>query len=150
MGAEVRKVASDADVGSDVPGAVLTCGVPCGALVACAALLIACGGSEPATQVLTLRVVTAPGLIEFDQQHLTARAGRIAFVLVNEKRKGHNIRVQTGDVCCFRPGSRDVGGTQTITTGRTRAVLDLKPGIYTYLCSARGHWRTQHGRLVVR
>lgn len=127
-----------------------TSGRLCRALVACGALLVACGGSEPATRVLTLRVVTAPGLIEFDKQHLSARTGRIAFVLINEKRKGHNIRIQTGDVCCFRPGSKDIGGTQTISTGRARAALDLKPGVYTYLCAAGGHWRTLHGRLVVR
>jgi hypothetical protein len=33
---------------------------------------------------------------------------------------------------------------------RTRAVLDLKPGTYTYLCSIDGYWRTAHGTLVVR
>jgi hypothetical protein len=65
----------------------------CGALVGRGALLVARDGSAPATQVLTLRVVTAPGLIEFDTQ---------------------------------------------------------KPGVYPYRCSAGGHWRTQHGTLVVR
>lgn len=100
--------------------------------------------------MLTLRVVTAPGLIEFDKKRLTARAGRITFELINEKRKGHNIRIQTGGKCCFRPGSKDVGGTRTIGTGRTRAVVDLEPGVYTYLCSAGGHWHTQYGTLVVR
>ena len=98
----------------------MSCGM-CGVLAACGALLVAC-----------------------------ARTGRIALVLVNDKRKGHNIRVHTGDVCCFRPGSRDIGGTRTIGKGRAQAVLDLKPGVYTYLCSAGGHWRTQHGTLVVR
>jgi hypothetical protein len=122
----------------------------CGALLACGALLVGCGGAERAPQELTLRVLTAPGVIEFDKRQLSARAGRVAFVLVNEKRKGHNIRIHTGAVCCFGPGSRDIGGTRTIGTGRTRAVLDLEPGVYTYLCSAGGHWRTQHGRLVVR
>ena len=77
-------------------------------------------------------------------------AGRIAFELTNDRRKGHNIRIHTGDTCCFRPGSEDIGGTRTIGTGRTRVVLDLKPGTYTYLCSTGGYWRTQHGTLVVR
>jgi plastocyanin len=127
-------------------------------LLLCAALVAGCGGSdagdgnapEPVSQVLRLSVVTAPGVIEFDKERLTARAGRIAFVLTNGKRKGHNIRIHTGDVCCFGPGSKDIGGTRTIGTGHTRAVLDLEPGTYTYLCSAGGHWRTQHGTLVVR
>jgi len=111
-------------------------------------LLAACGDDDP--QVLTLRVVTQPGLIEFDKKRLNARAGPIRFVLVNEKRKGHNIRIQTGGECCFRPGQKDLGGTQTIETGRTSAVVDLEPGVYTYLCSAGGHWHTQYGTLVVR
>jgi plastocyanin len=119
--------------------------------VVCTALMPACGDSDEAvSQVLRLSVETAPGVIEFDRKRLSAKAGRIAFELINDKRKGHNIRIHTGDKCCFGPGSKDVGGTRTIGTGRTRAVLDLMPGTYTYLCSAGGHWRTQHGTLLVR
>jgi hypothetical protein len=121
-----------------------------GALAVCVALPAGCGDSDPSPQVLRLSVETAPGVIEFDEKRLSARAGRIAFELINEKRRGHNIRIHTGDECCFQPGSKDIGGTRTIGTGRTRAVLDLEPGTYTYLCSAGGHWRTQHGTLVVR
>ena len=130
-------------------------------LAACAALA-ACGGSdeestakdggraEPVMQVLRLSVETAPGVVRYDKERLSAKAGRITFELTNPKRKGHNVRIHTGDTCCFRPGSEDIGGTRTIGTGRTRAVLDLKPGTYTYLCSTGGYWRTQHGTLVVR
>jgi hypothetical protein len=85
-----------------------------------------------------------------DNKRLSAGPGRIEFELISEKRKGRNIRIHTGDVCCFRPGSKDIGGTRTIGTGRTRAIVVLEPGIYTYLCSTGGYWRTQHGTLVVR
>jgi plastocyanin len=115
----------------------------------CAAAQAGCGEDEDA-QVLKLSVVTSPGVIEFDKERLDANTGRIVFELTNGKRRGHNIRIHTGDECCFGPGSKDIGGTRTISTGRTRAVLDLGPGTYTYLCSAGGHWRTQHGTLVVR
>jgi hypothetical protein len=123
---------------------------PCEAVAAGAALLAGCGGGESATQTLTLRVVTKPGVVEFDKKRLSASSGRIEFELINEHRRGHNIRIHTGDVCCFRPGSQDIGGTRTIGTGRTRAIVDIGPGVYTYLCSTGGHWRTQHGTLVVR
>jgi plastocyanin len=106
--------------------------------------------AEANPQVLRLAVVTSPGVVEFDKRRLTARAGRIVFELTNGKRRGHNIRIHTGDACCFGPGSKDIGGTRTIGTGRKRAVLDLEPGTYTYLCSAGGYWRTQNGTLVVR
>ena len=121
-------------------------------LALCAALSGGCDGADGPAEppVLRLSVETAPGAVRFDKQRLTAPAGRLVLELTNPKRKGHNVRVHTGDVCCFRPGSRDVGGTRTIGTGRTRAVLDLEPGTYTYLCSTGGYWRTQHGTLVVR
>jgi hypothetical protein len=133
-----------------------------GALAFYATIVAACGDSgeepgvkdrarpKPVSQVLKLSVETSPGIVEFDTKRLSARAGRIAFELTNPKQKGHNLRIHTGDTCCFQPGSRDIGGTATIDTGRARVVLDLKPGTYTYLCSAGGYWRTQHGRLVVR
>jgi len=112
-------------------------------------MLAACGDASD-EQVLKLSVETSPGVVEFDKKRLSATAGRITFELTNPKRKGHNVRIYTGDTCCFQPGSRDLGGTPTIGTGRTRVTLDLKPGTYTYLCSTGGYWRTQHGTLVVR
>lgn len=133
-----------------------------GALAVSAALLAACdasdeesrakegGRAKPVSQVLKLSVETEPGAVRFDKERLSARAGRIAFELTNNHRKGHNVRIHTGDKCCFRAGSKDIGGTRTIGAGRARVVLDLKPGIYTYLCSTGGYWRTQHGTLVVR
>jgi plastocyanin len=121
-----------------------------GTLALCATVLAAWGASGAEKQVLTLSVETAPGVVEFDKKRLSAKAGPIVFELVNDKLRGHNIRIHTGDKCCFAPGTRDVGGTRTISTGRTRAEVDLKPGTYTYLCSAGGHWRTQHGTLEVR
>jgi hypothetical protein len=124
-----------------------------GAVLACADSNQEATGEDPGSkrvlQILRLAVEPDPGGIEFDKKRLRASAGLIAFELTNDLRRGHNIRIHTGDVCCFRPGSRDIGGTRTISTGRTRAVVYLKPGTYTYLCSTGGHWRTQNGTLVV-
>jgi plastocyanin len=122
-------------------------------LVLCPALWSGCGGGADdgaGPAVLRLSVETTPGAVRFDKQRLTAPPGRIVLELTNPKRKGHNVRIHTGDECCFGPASKDIGGTRTIGTGRTRAVLDLAPGTYTYLCTTGGYWRTQHGTLVVR
>jgi plastocyanin len=121
-------------------------------LALCAVLWGGCGGADERAEprVLRLAVETSPGAARYDKERLTAPAGKIVLELTNRKRRGHNVRVHTGDECCFGPGSKDVGGTRTIGTGRTRAVLDLEPGTYTYLCSTGGYWRTQHGTLVVR
>ena len=102
-------------------------------------------------QVLRLKVDPSPGVIEFDKSKLTAKPGKAAIELVNPVELGHNVRIATGKKCCFRAGSKDIGGTDTIGKGKTRAVVDLKPGNYVFYCSLGGHWqRGQRGRLVVR
>jgi plastocyanin len=101
-------------------------------------------------QVLRLTVNPSPGVIKFDKSRLTAKAGAVAIELVNPVQLGHNVRIATGKKCCLRPGSKDIGGTNTIGKGKTRAVVDLKPGDYVYYCSIGGHWqRGQRGSLVV-
>ena len=44
-----------------------------GALGVFAALLAACGASDEETQVLKLSVETAPGVVRFDKQRLSAK-----------------------------------------------------------------------------
>jgi plastocyanin len=125
-------------------------------------LLAACGDSdqpresaradskEPA-QALKLAVEPSPGHIRFDKRRLEARAGRIAIELTNPTRLNHNVRIATGSKCCFRPGSKDVGGTNTTGPGKIRGVVNLRPGRYVYYCAVGGHWQLgQHGTLVVR
>ena len=106
--------------------------------------------TQAAGQVLRLGVVTAPGEISFDKKRLQAKAGKITLEFRNGQELGHNVRIQTGKRCCFTPGSKDIGGTPTISKGTTRTTLDLEPGTYQYLCSIGGHWqRGQRGVLVV-
>jgi hypothetical protein len=138
-------------------------------LLACAGLCGACGSdaqggdtnaaratpaSRPASveaTVLRLRAAAAPGKLLFDKKRLRANAGTIVLELTNPTQLGHNVRIQTGEECCSDSGSGDVGGTQTIGKGTTRATLELEPGRYWFLCSVGNHWRRgQRGRLVVR
>jgi plastocyanin len=105
------------------------------------------------TTVVKLRPVT-PMKYRFDQERLSVPAGRVEFVLTNpEQYIGHQVRVQTGDKCCFGPGSEDLGGTKVIKHGRTGkgVTADLKPGKYWFFCGLAGHWQKgMKGRLTVR
>jgi hypothetical protein len=139
------------------------------ATLACAVLCAGCGsdaqggdakeaGATPASRpapggatVLRLRADAAPGRVLFDKKRLRANAGTIVLELTNPTELGHNVRIQISDECCSDSGSGDVGGTQTIGKGITRATLELEPGRYWFLCSIGDHWRRgQRGRLVVR
>jgi plastocyanin len=134
------------------------------ALTASTGLLTACGADSPGesshaaqaafwapAQVLKLTVRPSPGRIVFDKRRLEARPGKVAIELTNPTPLNHNVRIATGSRCCFRPGSKDIGGTNSIGPGRIRAVVNLKPGRYVFYCAVGGHWQLgQHGTLRVR
>ena len=101
-------------------------------------------------QTLKLTVKASPGKITFDKTRLRAKAGPVAIQLTNPTQLGHNVRIATGTKCCQRPGSKDIGGTDTIGEGETTGVVDLKPGKYVFYCAVGGHWQLgQRGTLVV-
>jgi plastocyanin len=123
-----------------------------------------CGDSEDAAiaekpqeqgTVLNISDASKPGQWDFDVHRLKAKAGKVTIVFHNDSGLGHDVRIHTGK-CCFKPGYKDVGGTQVIgavdSDKRTaiRATLDLKPGTYTFLCPIPGHFQAgQHGTLIV-
>ena len=105
--------------------------------------------------LLKIRDTSKPGEWDFDTHRLTAKAGKVTIEFHNASGLGHNVRVHTG-TCCFKPGYKDVGGTEVIGSTPSdkretvRATLDLKPGTYTFLCPIPGHFQAgQHGTLVV-
>jgi uncharacterized cupredoxin-like copper-binding protein len=105
--------------------------------------------------VLKVRDTSTPGNWSFDTRRLTAKAGKVTLELHNGSGLGHNVRVHTGK-CCFKPGFKDLGGTEVIGATSSdkrdtaKATLNLEPGTYTFLCSIPGHFQTgQHGTLVV-
>jgi plastocyanin len=126
-----------------------------------------CGGDDEAaptaaakpkakpSQVLELTALDARGPdkpFAFDKRRLEAKAGKILLRLRNLDYKSHNIRIQTGERCCFGPDARDLGGTEWAPEdgGSIEGVVDLKPGKYWFLCSPVNHWgEGMKGRLVV-
>jgi plastocyanin len=112
-------------------------------------------GSPEQSAVLTIRDTSTPGDWSFDTKRLTAEAGRVTIELQNDSGLGHNVRVHTGK-CCFKPGYKDLGGTEVIGSTNSderesvKATLSLEPGTYTFLCSIPGHFQAgQRGTLVV-
>ena len=80
------------------------------------------------------------GPFRFQPRRLEARAGRIVIRFINRESYAHNVRIQTGETCCYEPGDRELGGTDTIRAGSTSAAVELKPGSYTFMCSIGDHW----------
>jgi plastocyanin len=104
---------------------------------------------------LKITDTSTPGNWSFDKKTLTAKAGTVTIELHNDSGLGHNVRVHTGK-CCFKPGFKDLGGTEVIGSTSSdkrdtvKATLDLEPGTYTFLCSIPGHFQAgQNGTLVV-
>ena len=94
--------------------------------------------------------MTAPSRIEFDRKRLTARVGGITFVLINGKRRGHNIRIHRGDVGGLPlEAFEDLGGTQGSAPG-TRAVVELAGGRVQVPVLGRCALAHPARRLVVR
>ena len=123
----------------------------------------ACGGQEeaadrpagtPAAKPASSLEVVAPntggGAFRYAQDRLEATAGRAELVLVNKDVHQHDVRIQTGRKCCYEPGAKDVGGTDVITKGTAKTLVDLRAGEYVFFCSVAGHAEDgMQGRLTV-
>ena len=110
--------------------------------------------STPATKPASKLEVVAPntgaGAFRYVQDRLEASAGRAELVLVNDDVHQHDVRIQTGTKCCYEPGAKDVGGTDVISKGTSKALIDLRPGEYVFFCSVGRHAEDgMQGRLTV-
>jgi plastocyanin len=105
--------------------------------------------ATPAGTVLKIGAIkSGSGAYRYDVKRLRAAAGRVTVEFVNGDTFAHNVRVQTGSTCCFKAGSEDAGGTDTINAAtKAKATLTLKPGRYVFLCSIGGHWNGDTGRM---
>jgi plastocyanin len=119
-------------------------------------LAAGCGGEEdppPAAPAGRLEVVapnTGGGKFRYAKDRLDVPAGRVELVLVNEDVHQHDVKLQTGTRCCYEPGAKDAGGTDVITKGTTKAMVELEAGDYVFFCSVPGHAEDgMQGRLTV-
>ena len=94
---------------------------------------------KPAATLEFVAPNTRGGAFRYKRERLETAAGRIELVFVNQDAHQHDVRIQTGMKCCYEPGSKELGGTEVITKGMTKALVDLRAGEYVFFCSVPGH-----------
>ena len=79
-----------------------------------------------------MKVTADPtGQLKFEQTSLTAKAGNVTIEFDNPSPIEHDVTVTAGQ--------GKLGGTKTVAKGKVSAVVDLKPGNYTFYCSVDAH-----------
>jgi uncharacterized cupredoxin-like copper-binding protein len=106
--------------------------------------------AKPASSLKVIAPNTGGGAFRYAQDRLEAPAGRAELVLVNNDVHQHDVRIQTGSKCCYETGAKEVGGTDVITKGTAKTLVDLPAGEYVFFCSVAGHAEDgMQGRLTV-
>jgi plastocyanin len=93
----------------------------------------------------TIRISADPGGdLAFEQDSVTARAGRNTIAFNNPASIPHDVKVEAD--------GEDIGGTDVITDSRAEATVQLEAGTeYTFYCSVPGHRQAgMEGTLRVR
>jgi plastocyanin len=91
----------------------------------------------------TVKVSADPtGQLKFQQTSLSAKAGQVTIDFDNASPIEHDVTITAGQ--------GKVGGTKTVAQGKVSAVVDLKPGSYTFFCSVDSHRQAgMEGKLTV-
>lgn len=94
------------------------------------------GGGE------AVEVSADPVQLKYQQSTLTAKAGQVTVNFDNPSQTLHDVTIAQG--------SKKIGGTETVTQGKAKAVVTLKPGTYTFYCSVDSHRQAgMEGKLTV-
>jgi plastocyanin len=91
----------------------------------------------------SLQVSADPsGQLKFEQATLKAAPGKVTINFDNPSPIDHDVTIAEG--------SKKLGGTKTVAKGKISAVVDLKPGTYTFYCSVDSHRQAgMEGKLTV-
>lgn len=97
---------------------------------AAAAVLLTTGAAGAAEAATVLKVTTSSGLT-YNAKVLKAKAGKVTSRYANSSGIDHNVRI--------RLGTKQIGGTKTLTKGTTSVTLTLRKGTYSFYCSVDSH-----------
>lgn len=84
------------------------------------------------------------GALAYTTKSATAKAGEATIEFNNPQPVEHDVAVESS-------GGEVVGQTELVTEGTSSAVVNLKPGKYTFFCSVPGHREAgMEGTLTVK
>lgn len=72
------------------------------------------------------------GQLAYTAKDVTAKAGKVTIELSNPQPLPHDVAIEDSS-------GKTIGKTEVITEGTDTAVVDLKPGTYTFFCTVPGH-----------
>ena len=110
--------------------------------IAAAVVIARPAAAQPASATSVVHLSALSSGLRFNTTTLHAKAGRIKILFANHSALNHNVRIEKGE--------NELGGTKTIGTGSTSAIVTLKKGTYNFYCSVPGHEDAgMHGTLIV-
>ena len=89
------------------------------------------GGNAGSAAALAFEADPAGGLA-YTAKTASAEAGEVTVDFTNPQPLSHDVVIEDAS-------GKEVGGTEVISEGSDSAVVDLKPGKYTFFCSVPGH-----------
>jgi uncharacterized cupredoxin-like copper-binding protein len=129
------------------------------ALALAAAALVACGGGGSTTTTetgggagggaagggSTLKFEADPsGQLSYTTKSVTAKAGKVTVELHNPQPLPHDVAIEDSS-------GKTIGKTEVVTESTDTAVVNLKPGKYTFFCTVPGHRQAgMEGTLTVK
>ncbi|HEX5591870.1 MAG TPA: plastocyanin/azurin family copper-binding protein [Solirubrobacterales bacterium] len=91
----------------------------------------------------TLKLAADPVALAFDQESLTAKAGKVTIDFDNPSATPHNVVIEED--------GKELAGFEPITESEESETADLKAGTYTFYCSVPGHREAgMEGTLTVK
>jgi plastocyanin len=92
----------------------------------------------------TVDIEAASSGLAYTSKSATAKAGKVTVDFNNPQPLTHDVAIEDS-------GGKTIGKTELIAEGSSSAVVDLKPGTYTFYCTVPGHREAgMEGTLTVR
>jgi plastocyanin len=100
------------------------------------------GGSTGSAAALDIEA--APSGLAYSSDTATAKAGKVTVDFTNPQPLTHDVAIEDSS-------GKTIGETELVAENSSSAVVDLKPGTYTFYCTVPGHREAgMEGTLTVK